>query len=137
MNEDGKKKLKEINATSISWEEVKLEKNFTRANFWRPESGVYSVEANLRDFIIRKGKFGHELWIRVKIENKEFTWSIPIADYKDNKIFVAPLSRAWQIKEIVQKYGQGWHRLIVEVEGRGKEKKYSIKHLENCGCKNE
>jgi hypothetical protein len=131
-----KEKLEQLDATSINWEEKRIEKGFEKAGFWKPEEGVYSVEANLKDLIIKEGKYGYELWIRIKVENKEMIWSIPIADYKDDKIVVVPFSRAWHIKEIIKKYGSKWHKLIVEVKGKGREKKYILKHPENCGCKN-
>lgn len=132
-----KNKLEQLDATSINWEEKKTEKRFERAKFWKPEEGVYYVEVNLKDFAIREGKYGYELWLRVKVENKGMIWSLPVADFKNDKIFVVPFSRAWYIKEIIQKYGGKWHKLIVEVKGKGRDKKYILKHLENCGCKNE
>jgi len=132
-----KEELEQLDVAAINWEEKKIEKKFEKAKFWKPEEGIYYLEANLRDLIIRKGKYGYELWIRMKIESKEMIWSVPVANYKDSKIIVVPFSRAWYIKEIIQKYGSKWHKLIVEVKGKGREKKYILKHPENCGCKNE
>jgi hypothetical protein len=134
VNEKSMKKIQSLDIQEIEW---KVKPAFKLPKFWKPSEGNYVVEADFRQLNIHEGKFGKEILLRIKVNGKEFLWSIPVVNSENNVITVAPNSRAFQLKEIIEKYGLGFHKLFVKVTGESRGRKYTIEHLPDCGCKKE
>ena len=128
------KNIKLVEAEKMSWQ---IKPSFKLPEFWKPVEGNYVVEIDLRQFNFHKGNFGDEIWFRIKVNQREFVWSIPVAKVENNTITVTPGSRAYQLKEIIEKYGARFHKLFIKVSGENRERKYTIEHLSDCPCKKE
>ena len=116
---------------------------------WKPESGTYEVTIDLREPVRVTSewypRYGlrHYVYFQIRVQDKDgekrHLWKIPIAGYcvcSDNNVTVYVFEKSQRgsaLKWIVDKYGYGVHRIIVNVfkdKKRPINTKYEIRYVD-------